>query len=139
LLGIKSRTVLCRIKHNSKFYNVYMQSITEKQEAKLDEEKSIILAVGGDIINVSKESIYCYGEINSNNEDDARTIIRFNLVNEDGTCIHSNINEQYQTIKPPTFVFSTNPLLVWDYSYTLVGRPKRIIVYRQQVYPYGQK
>ena len=116
-----------------------MQSITERQEAKLDEEKSINLVVDGNTIKVSKESIYCYGEINSNNEDDARAIIRFNLVNEDGTCVHSNINEQYQTVKPPKFVFSTNPLLVWDYSYTLVGRPKRIIVYRQQVYPYGQK
>lgn len=116
-----------------------MQSITEQQEEKLDGEKSINLVVGDDILNVSKDAIYCYGEVNSGNEEDARAIIKFNLVNEDGTCIHSNINEEYKTIKPPTFVFSTNPLLVWDYSYTLVGRPKRIIVYRQQVYPYGQK
>ena len=116
-----------------------MQEITEQQEAKLDEEKCIILVVGDDILNVSKDSIYCYGEVNSSNEEDARAIIKFNLTNEEGTCIHSNINEQYRTAKPPTFVFSTNPLLVWNYAYTLVGRPKRVIVYRQQVYPYGQK
>lgn len=139
MLGIKSRTVLCRIKHNGKYYNVYMQEISEAQEKELDAKESVNLLVGDDVINVSKDSIYCYGEIDSTNKEDARAIFKFNLVNEEGTCIHTNINEEYKTVKPPKFVFSTNPLLVWDYSYTVVGRPKRVIVYRQSIVPYGIK
>lgn len=116
-----------------------MQGISEEQEKELDAKESVILRVGDDVINVSKDAIYCYGEIDSTNKEDASAIFKFNLVNEDGTCIHTNINEEYRTIKPPRFVFSTNPLLVWDYSYTLVGRPKRVIIYRQNVIPYGSR
>lgn len=139
MLGTKSRTVLCRIKYNGKYYNVYMMPITEKQEEMLDKEKGFNLKINNDLIYIDKDSIYCYGEIDSTNKEDARAILKFNLVNEDGTCVHTNISETYTVPKPPKFVFSTNPLLVWDYCYTLIGRPKRVVVYRQNIIPYGTK
>lgn len=137
LLGIKQRCLINRVKTVAGSWNVYMQEITERQEKDLDHyEHTHIDTVEGDK-NISRELIYCYGEVNPDNQEDINYIKKFNLVNPDGSNIHSNFNYEtgeveYENI--PKFYHTFDPVLWWKYNYTMLGKPKRIIVYKIKVH-----
>lgn len=129
--------MLCRIKGLSGSFIVYMQAINEDQEKELDKyERTTIMVDSNTILPVSKELIYCYGEVNPDNKQDADAINRFNLIEPNGNNVHSTFDYELGIAtydKVPKFFTTTNPLLYWKYAYTIIGKPERIIVYKVKV------
>lgn len=139
LLGIRPRQMLCRIKGLSGNYAVYMQPITAKDEKELDETERLSLQVDAStVVDINREIVYCYGEVDINNEEDILGIRKFNLVNNDGNTIHSNFDYEtgvaYYEGSTPKFYTTTDPVLNWKYAYTLIGKPERVIVYKVKIY-----
>lgn len=130
--------MLCRIKGLSGSFVVYMQAINEDQEKELDKhEATSIMIDSNTILPVNKEVIYCYGEVDPNNKEDAAAIERFNLIDSNGNSIHCSFNYDLGNATytdRPKFFTTTNPLLYWKYAYTMIGKPERIIVYKVKVY-----
>ena len=139
LLGIRPRQMLCRIKGLSGTFAVFMQGITANEENQLDKyEKATLRIDSTSTVDVNREIIYCYGEVNPFNDEDVLGIRKFNLVGDNGSTIHSNFNyEQGIALyegATPKFYSTTDPVLFWRYAYTLIGKPERIIVYKVKVY-----
>lgn len=131
LNGIRKRTMLCRIKEPRGLMAVMMCSITKEQEEELDEKQSIVI----NNTTVDIDRIYCYGQIDINNEEDRRYIERFNLVDQDtGGIIYSDYD--YETgiapvIDNKTMIYSTfKPIKWFKYNHLLIGKPERIIVFK---------
>lgn len=141
LLGIRKTITLCRTEViKGKFTYVYMEPITEEQEARIDKAEKYYGAIrfehpNGSIID--SKNIYLYGEVNLNDKNDVRQIERLKLIDEEGNYIYSNFNYDkgnFITIDRRAKCYPTfNPLTWFMYCHCLIGKPKRIIVYRQTV------
>ena len=132
LLGIRNKTVLCRINSIKGCFKVIMQSITEEQEKTLDKRNYI--NIDGEVI--PKDNIYCYGEINLDNDDDIKYIEKFNLIEngENSNTMPSRIDWEKGLAVSDDYIIRYAPTwdcLKWfEYNYLLIGRPQRIIVYK---------
>lgn len=131
LLGIRKKAILCRIKTMGDYSYTIMIGITEAQEKELDELNSITI----DNKLISKDNIYCYGEIDINNEQDVQYLKKFNIINLDAeNPIHSNYNYEEGNVLIEGRVVITRP--TWDviewfkYNYMLIGKPKRVLIYK---------
>lgn len=114
-----------------------MEAITEEQETSIDKSKIYygdIRYVRNDGTMIQAKNIYLYGEVDFNNKDDISNIERFNLIDEDGGIIYSNFNYDkghFITIDGIAKSFPTwNPVLWFKYCHCLIGKPARIIVYK---------
>lgn len=116
---------------------VIMEAIDEQQELRIDKSKTYY----GDIrferpdgIIVPAKDIYLYGEVDFSNKDDIANIERFNLINPDGEWIYSNIDFDkgtFTTIDGKAKMYQTWNCLDWfKYCHILIGKPARIIVYK---------
>ena len=131
LNGIRKRAIL----YHTDGYNVnkrvvVMIPITDEQEKYIDKHESIEL--DGIIIR----EIYCYGNINVDNEDDANAIKNFDLINkgENDNYIYSNIDFEkgYALYDGPIpKMYPTSNIINWfKYNHLLIGKPDKILIYR---------
>lgn len=133
LLGIREKMILSRI--NNKFITV-MEAITEEDEKRIDEciEKNKYIKFNkGDKI-IDEKSICTYGSIDVNNPDDIKIINKLGLIDEAGATIHSNFNFDAGTFttidRKAKFYTTWKPIDWFKYCYCLIGKPARIIVYK---------
>lgn len=140
LLGMFQSVILCRVETlKGKSVGVYMEPITEEQENRIDKSEKYYGSIRydrGDGAVIDAKSIYLYGEVNFEDENDIYQIERFNLINEDGNYIYSNFDYDkgcFTTIEGKAKSYPTWNALTWfKYCYCLIGKPKRIIVYKNQ-------
>lgn len=141
LCGIRNRVILSRFKNNV----IVLEPITEEIERKMDNYK---LVHGELIYKLSKykyvipnNSIFLYGEVNFNNNDDIKYLKRYKdlILNSEANsnCIYSNFDYDkgitcYNTDKDNIHrIYETFDFMKWfRFNYCLIGKPQRIIMYK---------
>lgn len=131
LNGIRSKITLCRIKTMGIDIYTIMRPITEEQENQLDDKEFVTF----DGHKVNKANIYCYGEINVNSQEDLNYIKKFNIIDYDApNSIHVNYNFDEGNVVIEGNIAKVyhcyNPIDWFKYNYLLIGKPKRIIIYK---------
>lgn len=138
LLGIREQAMLCRIKGIKGYEQIIMEAITEEQENKIDKaykyygEHKYITKEG---TVITGKNIFLYGEVNLDSDDDIDVIERFPIVSEEmDNFIYSNFDYDkgtYTTIdEKPKGHFTCDRLKWFMYNHCLIGKPKRIIIYK---------
>lgn len=130
LLGIRKQTILC---HFEKIcYLAVMKEITETDEKNID--KGLRFNTGTQFIE--RDKIILYGEINFNNKNDVKLIKNKNLMFpkivsnivystfDYKSGIATSINNVYK------MTIEVDPVKWFMYNYCLIGKPKRVIVYK---------
>lgn len=130
LLGIRKQTILC---HFEKICDlVVMKEITETDEKNID--KGLRFNTGTQFIE--RDKIILYGEIDFNNKNDVKLIKNKNLMFPEivsnivystfdyKSGIATSINNVYKMI------IEVDPVKWFMYNYCLIGKPKRVIVYK---------
>lgn len=141
LLGIRLSMILCRTEFiKGKPSGVYIEAITEEQEARIDKAAKYYGAIRyerPDGVIIDAKHIYLYGELNFEDKNDLYQIERFNLINDEGNYIYSNFDYDkgcFTTIDGKAKSFPTwNSILWFKYCHCLIGKPQRIIVYRNPI------
>lgn len=140
ILNIRPNGVpLSYVEHGNKRVSIMIEPISEEIENAIDNSpryygEHIYNHPNGNIIK--SKNIYMYGEIDFNNEDDLINIERFNLVGE----------KPYDNFVPSSFNYdkgsytlinnilkgspTRDPIKWFMYCHCLIGKPKRIIVYK---------
>lgn len=131
LFGIRKKAILSRIKVMGNTVYTVMRPIIEENEKALDVYEKITI----DDRVIVKDNIYCYGEININNEEDVNYIKKFNIINlEDNNSIHSNYDFETGEVAIEGNVAKMHDcydVIKWfKYNYLLIGKPERIIIYK---------
>lgn len=132
LLGIREKTSLCRISKLKDNYTILLRVLSKDEEKELDDNQRIII----DNVAISKDNILCYGEIDLDVEDDYNFIENLNLINDsdNSNCIPSSIDWNkgvaYTDINVLRYVPTLDVMKWFEYNYILIGRPKRIIIYK---------
>lgn len=130
LLGIRKQTILC---HFEKICDLaVMKEITETDEKNID--KGLRFNTGTQFIE--RDKIILYGEIDFNNKNDVKLIKDKNLMFpkivsnivystfDYKSGIATSINNVYK------MTIEVNPVKWFMYNYCLIGKPKRVIVYK---------
>ena len=139
LIGIRKRMVLSRIElpRSKKKILIIMSPITEQEEKDIDKAEKLTGAIyykKADGKIVEAKNIYLYGEVDFTNKDDIALIKKFNLIDEEGAFIKTNFdftNGNFTTVDKKSMDSITyNSLLWFKYCYCLIGKPTRIIVYK---------
>lgn len=141
LFGIRQKIILCRTEIvKGKTIKVYMEPITEEQEIRIDNSIKYYGELRYERFDktiITSKDIYLYGEINFKDDNDINQINRLNLIDDKGAYIYSTFNYDkgnystidYQIKCSPTW----NPIYWFMYCHCLIGKPKRIIVYREPI------
>lgn len=130
LLGIRKQTILC---HFEKMCDLaVMKEITETDEKNID--KGLRFNTGTQFIE--RDKIILYGEIDFNNKNDVKLIKNKNLMFPKTVSnivystfdyksgIATSINNVYK------MTIEVDPVKWFMYNYCLIGKPKRVIVYK---------
>lgn len=130
LLGIRKQTILC---HFEKICDLaVMKEITETDEKNID--KGLRFNTGTQFIE--RDKIILYGEIDFNNKNDVKLIKNKNLMFPEivsnivysafdyKSGIATSINNVYK------MTIEVDPVKWFMYNYCLIGKPKRVIVYK---------
>lgn len=130
LLGIRKQTILC---HFEKICDLaVMKEITETDEKNID--KGLRFNTGTQFIE--RDKIILYGEIDFNNKNDVKLIKNKNLMFPEivsnivystfdyKSGIATSINNVYK------MTIEVDPVKWLMYNYCLIGKPKRVIVYK---------
>ena len=130
LLGIRKQTILC---HFEKICDLaVMKEITETDEKNID--KGLRFNTGTQFIE--RDKIILYGEIDFNNKNDVKLIKNKNLIFPEiasnivystfdyKSGIATSINNVYK------MTIEVDPVKWFMYNYCLIGKPKRVIVYK---------
>jgi hypothetical protein len=130
LLGTRKQAILC---HFEKICDLaVMKEITETDEKNID--KGLRFNTGTQFIE--RDKIILYGEIDFNNKDDIKLIKSKNLMFPEivsniiystfdyKSGIATSINNVYK------MTIEVDPVKWFMYNYCLIGKPKRIIVYK---------
>lgn len=131
LNGIRKRAILCRSNDFVKTV-VVMIPITEEQEKEIDDNSYIDI----NNLRIAANSIYCYGNIDITNNDDLKSIEKFDLINkgDDDNYIHSNYDYEKGEVKYEGKIPKTYPIndaVEWfKYNHLLIGKPERILIYK---------
>lgn len=129
LLGIRKKTILCRIEGYGISF-VVVRPISKNDEKQLDDNGYIDI----DNNRIDKKDIYCYGEIDLLCQDDIEYIKKFNLIDTyNGGTVHSNFNYEKGIVMYEGTVktYPTFDVIEWfKYNYCLIGKPKHIIIYK---------
>lgn len=130
--------ILCNNTKSINKHQVIMTSITDKEEAIIDElqNNSIKLKRGDITFNVYRKHIYCYGEVDFNSEDDLNTIEDFNFLSHldgRGISIPSDYNYDTHECNPRTkgikWSETFSPAVLAKYNHACLGKPKRICLF----------
>lgn len=131
LNGIRKRAILCRSNDVIKTV-IVMIPITEEQEKEIDDNGYINV----DGLKINASNIYCYGNIDINNNEDLKSIEKFDLIGkgDDDNYIYSNYNYEKGIVEYDSNVPKTYPInntIEWfKYNYLLIGKPERILIYK---------
>lgn len=136
--------MLYRSKFNTrKYLVVIIEPITEKEEQDIDnygQRHGEIRYVNKDKVIIPAKDIYLYGEVDFNNEEDLNHIEKFNLIDDDPdayNAVYSNFDFDKGICTTINGVIKTYPTwnaLTWFMcKYVLIGKPKRIIVYKKYI------
>ena len=130
LLGIRKQTILC---HFEKICDLaVIKEITETDEKNID--KGLRFNTGTQFIE--RDKIILYGEIDFNNKNDVKLIKNKNLMFPEivsnivystfdyKSGIATSINNVYK------MTIEVDPVKWFMYNYCLIGKPKRVIVYK---------
>lgn len=141
LLGIRHKGVdLCYIENKQgKRVSIRMQPLTEEEENEIDNSvkyhgENIFKHESGKMVKA--RDIYLYGTVDFNNEEDIDNIERFNLIGDKSTdnIMYTNFDYNkgcFTTVDGKAKYCKTFNALTWfKYCYCLIGKPKRIIVYK---------
>lgn len=130
LLGIKKQAILC---HFEKVCDLaVMKEITETDEKNID--KGLRFNTGTQFIE--RDKIILYGEIDINNENDIKLIKNKNLIFPEivSNIVYSTFDYKSGIATPINNVYKmtieVDPVKWFMYNYCLIGKPKRIIVYK---------
>lgn len=131
LLGIRKQTILC---HFEKICDLaVMKEITETDEKNID--KGLRFNTGTQFIE--RDKIILYGEIDFNNKNDVELIKNKNLMFPEvvSNVVYSTFDYKSGTATPINNVYykmtiEVDPVKWFMYNYCLIGKPKRIIVYK---------
>lgn len=148
LLGIRKRMVICRtntIKGNKAV--TVIEPLSEEQENEMERislYKGQIEYKPKDGVSILEKNIFLYGEIDLDNEEDIKLINKFNFIDECHSIENPNWIYSGFDYNTATCVTINNKLCghpTWDnltwfkYCYALIGKPKRIIVYKHPKMP----
>ena len=130
LLGIRKQAILC---HFEKICDLaVMKEITETDEKNID--KGLRFNTGTQFIE--RDKIILYGEIDFNNKDDIKLIKSKNLMFPEivSNIVYSTFDYKSGIATPINNVYKMtieiDPVKWFKYNYCLIGKPKRIIVYK---------
>lgn len=130
LLGIRKQTILC---HFEKICDLaVMKEITETDEKNID--KGLRFNTGTQFIE--KDKIILYGEIDFNNKNDVKLIKNKNLMFPEivSNIVYSTFDYKFGIATPINNVYKmtieVDPVKWFMYNYCLIGKPKRVIVYK---------
>lgn len=127
-------------------YAVFMEAITEETEKNIDKQLNAkdffnYKGLKGNLITNS--STYLYGEINLENPKDIKYLMKFKNAILNSLDYHmwyytsfdyktGNITANEEGIfKGINFI--ANPIMWFKYQYCILGKPKRIIIYKQPI------
>ena len=136
LLGLRKSTLLFHIKNNDKTVSqTVMRELTVDEELQC-EDKNLSRVHVNDKFSIDKRHIILYGEVNLNNPDDIESIKQFCYIPENyDAYIHSKFNyeqSEFTTIDGIAKSHITfDPVLWFKYNYCLIGKPKKIIIYKR--------
>lgn len=131
LNGIRQKILLCRTSGLKGNFNIMMRPITEEEEKHIDDYKSIEFVDG----RVNGGHIISYGEIDIDKEEDKAIIEKWGFVGDDWTSmIPSNYDYDkgvgYTNERVMKYAPTINAYKWFKYCYLLIGKPKRILVYK---------
>lgn len=117
--------MICRFNTSYGKESVFMRAITEEEEKQIDRHK----------FDIDNKNIFFYGEVNLNDPLEVQQIADFNLIDKDQKgMIYTRFNYEKGTFDliddqvkwGPT----SNPIEWFKFKYCLIGKPKRVIVYK---------
>ena len=130
LLGIRKQAILC---HFEKICDLaVMKEITETDEKNID--KGLRFNTGTQFIE--RDKIILYGEIDFNNKNDVKLIKNKNLMFPEivSNIVYSTFDYKSGIATPINNVYKmtieADPVKWFMYNYCLIGKPKRVIVYK---------
>lgn len=130
LLRIRKQTILC---HFEKICDLaVMKEITETDEKNID--KGLRFNTGTQFIE--RDEIILYGEIDFNNKNDVKLIKNKNLMFPEivSNIVYSTFDYKSGIATPINNVYKmtieVDPVKWFMYNYCLIGKPKRVIVYK---------
>lgn len=117
--------MICRFNSSSINDTVFIKAITEKEEKAIDRNN----------YPIDTRNIFFYGEIDVTKDEDIRHITEANLVDRDGRgMIYSRFNYEKGTFdlidEQVKWAPTSNPLEWFKFKHCLIGKPKRVIVYK---------
>ena len=144
LFNTQKKVLLSRSdKHD---YGVFMEAITEEIESNIDKQNDLhgsftYRTLKGQI--ATNSNTYLYGEIDLNNPKDIKYLMRFKnaIVNpyDYNRWYYTSFNYETGEIKAnPEGIFKgvnfiADPIKWFKYQYCMLGKPKRIIIYKQRI------
>lgn len=122
-------------------YQIVITRLTEEEESEVDvlEEVPLILERGDRTFTIKRKNIYCYGDINFNNDKDLKILDNFNFLSHlrtVGVHIPSRYNyDKHECVSPIkkyliSETFSTLELI--KYSHAVINKPNKIILFKQE-------
>lgn len=137
-------TILYRSKFiGRKGYIIIIEPITAKEEEDIDKSSEIygsIRYITKDNIIIPAKDIYLYGEVDFNNTDDLNNIRQFGIINDENdayNAVYSNFDFEKGTCTTINGIIKNhptwNPVEWFKFKYVLIGKPKRVIVYRKYI------
>lgn len=130
LLKIRKQAILC---HFEKVCDLaVIKEITETDEKNID--KGLRFNTGTQFIE--RDKIILYGEIDFNNKNDVKLIKNKNLIFPEivSNIVYSTFDYKSGIATPINNVYKmtieVDPVKWFMYNYCLIGKPKRVIVYK---------
>lgn len=146
ILGIRPNgCILSRFETYKKDRGVIIiEPITEQKEIAIDKQiennSGIFRNKRGELIPT--RTIYFYGEIDLNKKEDIETIKKYNIcdVEISDNFVYSNVDYENGTVELIDNVIkgynTWNPLVWFRFNHLLIGKPKRIVVYKHPYFKF---
>lgn len=145
LFNTKLKVMLSR--SDKRDYGVFMEAISEETENNLDKQNDLkgeFIYCNQEGARISSRDVYLYGAIDLNNSKDIQYLNRFNraILNSydtgnwyytsfdynTGIIIRDAIKQVFLGIN-----FIANPIKWFKFKYCILGKPSRIIIYKQNL------
>lgn len=141
LFNTQKKVLLSRSDKN--MYGIFMEAITEKVEQQIDKQGGAFQYRTLDGHIITDTNTYLYGEIDLNNPKDIKYLMRFKnaILNPydynqwyytsfdyDTGEIKANDENIFKGIN-----FIADPIKWFKYKYCILGKPERIIIYKQRI------
>lgn len=134
LLGLRKSVILYHTKWNNRITSeVIMRELTPDEEEQCEDSSLEYIHIN-DNVSIDKRRIVLYGEVDLVKDKDA--ILDFCYIPEYYDAhVHSNFNYEegtFTTINGIAKSYITfDPILWFKYNYCLIGKPKKIIIYKK--------